>query len=92
MIRSFQSKALKVFVHKGDASKLPVQNHRRVREILAVLQSAKHPADMNLPGYKWHDLSPGRPGVYAVWVTGNWRITFRFDGADAVDVNIEDYH
>lgn len=48
--------------------------------------------DMNIPGYKFHPLSGDRKGTYTVTVTGNWRITFRFDGMDAIDVNLENYH
>ena len=47
---------------------------------------------MNIPGYKFHGLGGNRKGTYAVAVTGNWRITFEFDGEDAVNVNMEDYH
>lgn len=48
--------------------------------------------DMNLPGYHFHELKGKRRGAFAVRVTGNWRITFRFVGEDAFDVNLEDYH
>jgi proteic killer suppression protein len=47
---------------------------------------------MDLPGYGFHALKGGRVGQYSVTVTANWRITFGFDGEDAVDVNLEDYH
>jgi toxin HigB-1 len=47
---------------------------------------------MNLPGLKFHRLKGDRKDTYAMTVTGNWRITFRFEGEDAVDVNLEDYH
>ena len=46
---------------------------------------------MNLPGYGFHGLAFFTKGVYAVSVSGNWRITFRFEGGNAVDVNLEDY-
>ena len=48
--------------------------------------------DMDLPGYKFHSLKGDRAGEYAVTVTGNTRITYRFDGQNAVAVNLEDYH
>jgi proteic killer suppression protein len=47
---------------------------------------------MNLPGYKFHEQTGTRKGTYSVTVTGNWRITFKFEGEDATDVNLEDYH
>jgi proteic killer suppression protein len=56
------------------------------------LDAAKEPDDMSLPGYKFHALKGERKGEYAVSVSGNWRITFDFDGQDAINVNLEDYH
>jgi proteic killer suppression protein len=47
---------------------------------------------MNLPGYKLHELKGKEKDTWSVWVNGNWRITFRFDGADAIDVDYLDYH
>lgn len=91
MIRSFRSKALKVFVAKGDGSKLPVRNADRLRRQLVRLEFALFPEDMNLPGYRFHGLQ-GRPKRYAVDVSGNFRLTFGWDGEDAVDVDLEDYH
>ena len=45
------------------------------------------PQDMNLPGYKLHDLKGKEKGTWSVWVSGNWRITFQFEGNDAINVN-----
>jgi len=56
------------------------------------LEASKQPQDMNLPGYRWHPLKGDRKGTYAVAVSGNWRITYRWDGEDAVHVDLEDYH
>jgi len=64
----------------------------RIRRILDRLDAALRPEDMNLPGYRFHALKGDRKGMYAVSVSGNWRITFRFERGDAVDVNLEDYH
>jgi hypothetical protein len=50
------------------------------------------PRDMGLPGLKLHPLKGGRAGSWSVSVSGNWRITFRFSGKDAVDIDYEDYH
>jgi proteic killer suppression protein len=47
---------------------------------------------MNLPGLVLHELAGQRKGTWAVRVSGNWRITFTFDGVDACDVDLEDYH
>lgn len=56
------------------------------------LDASTKPDDMNLPGYKFHPLSGARKAEFSVTVTGNWRITFKFDGENAIDVNFEDYH
>ncbi len=60
--------------------------------LLAALDTAQSVEDMNIPGYKFHPLKGHRKGIYAVTVSGNWRITFRFNGEDATDVDLEDYH
>lgn len=91
MIRSFSSKALRLLSEKGDASKLPVQNPARIERILARLDGSTKPEDMNLPGFRFHGLQ-GKPKRYAVDASGNYRITFGWDGDDAIDVDIEDYH
>ena len=91
MIRSFRSKTLKLFAETGNASKLPVRNAARVRRLLAALDAATDPEQMNSPGWRFHGLH-GSPKRYAVDASGNYRITFGFDGPDAVQVDIEDYH
>lgn len=90
MIRTFRSKPLRQFFETGNAGRLSVQNDARVRRILRALMVAAKPEDMNLPGYFFHGLEGGMR--WSVRVTGNWRITFGWDGADAVDVDLEDYH
>jgi proteic killer suppression protein len=91
VIRSFRSKALRLFATNGDASKLPVPNHARVRRMLDRLNIALRPEDMNLPGYRFHGLE-GEPKRYAADVSGNYRLTFGWSSGDAVDVDLEDYH
>lgn len=91
MIASFRSKALKKFAAIGDATKLPVQNHAKVERLLAALNAATKPEDMNFPGYHFHGLQ-GDPKRYAVDVTGNYRLTWAWEGPNAVDVDLQDYH
>ena len=50
------------------------------------------PSDMNIPGWKMHPLRGALAGHYAVWVSGNWRLTFAFEGIHAVLVDYQDYH
>jgi proteic killer suppression protein len=92
VIRSFRSKALRRFAERGDASKLSVQNPDRIRRILLALDVAKLPDQMNVPGLRFHSLKGRDKGRYAVDASGNWRVTFAWDGEDAVDVDLEDYH
>lgn len=92
MIKSFRNKGLERFATRGDASKLSVQNLPRITRILTALNAAKLPSDMNLPGLRWHPLGKMAPGRYAVEASGNYRITFAWDGEDAVEVDLEDYH
>jgi toxin HigB-1 len=92
VIRSFRSKALRAFAETGDTRKLSVPGAGRVRQILLALDGATVPEDMNLPGLRFHGLKGERKGTYAVSASGNYRITFGWDGQDAVDVDLEDYH
>lgn len=92
MIRSFRSKNLRRFAETGDGSKLSVQNLDRIRRILLQLNASLAPEDMNLPGYRFHGLKGEAKGRFAVDASANWRITFGWDGEDAVEVDLEDYH
>jgi proteic killer suppression protein len=83
---------LRLFAETGDARKLSVPNARRVQRILNELDVAKAPEDTNLPGYRFHALKGDRKGTFAVDASGNYRITFGWQGEDAVDVDLEDYH
>jgi toxin HigB-1 len=63
-----------------------------LRLILAQLNAAAAPDDMGLPGLRLHPLRGDRKGTWSVWVSGNWRVTFKFVGKDAEVVDYEDYH
>jgi Plasmid maintenance system killer protein len=91
MIATFRSKALKAFWEEGEARRLPVENHARVRRQLLAIDAASRPEDVNVPGYKFHGLNTD-PKRWSIWVTGNYRITFGWDGGNAMDLDIEDYH
>jgi proteic killer suppression protein len=92
VIRSFRSKGLRRFAERGDRSRLSVQNPDRIRRILLALNAARSPDAMNIPGLRFHPLKGGEHGSYAVDASGNWRVTFAWDGEDAIDVDLEDYH
>jgi toxin HigB-1 len=92
MIVSFSHKGLELFFTKSSYKAIPAQFASRIERMLDRLDAATVPDDMSLPGYKFHALKGQRRGEYAVSVSGNWRITFEFDGQDAINVNLEDYH
>jgi len=92
MIRSFKHRGLERFFKRADYRGIPAQFASRLERMLDRLDAAVKPADMNLPGYRFHPLKGNLKGHYAVSVSGNWRLTFRFEGEHATDVNLEDYH
>jgi toxin HigB-1 len=92
MIRSFRHKGLAKFFATGSRAGIQAAHSERLQLILAALNAAVATGDMGLPGLKLHPLKGARSGTWAVSVSGNWRVTFRFSGKDAVDVDYEDYH
>jgi proteic killer suppression protein len=92
VIRGFRHKGLERYFTRSERKGIDAKQEPRIRRILDRLDAATKPEDMNLPGYRFHGLKGDRKGTFAVAVSGNWRITFRFESGDAVDVNLEDYH
>lgn len=92
MIRRFRHKGLQRFFESGSKSGIQAQHADRLRLILAQLQAATSPRDMDLPGLVLHPLKGERKGTWSVRVSGNWRVTFAFAGKDADSVDYEDYH
>ena len=92
MIVRFRHKGLKALFDTGSARGVRPTHVNRLRLILARLNASLSPRDMDLPGLALHKLKGKRAGQFAVSVSGNWRVTFRFDGQDAVDVDYLDYH
>ena len=92
MIKSFAHKGLETFFTTGSKAGIHPAHASKLRRQLAQLCQAALPSDMNLPGWKLHPLQGADAGRWSVWVNGNWRLTFKFDGADACVVNYCDYH
>jgi len=92
VIRSFKHKGLARFFKTGSKSGIQSQHAERLRLILGRLNAAAIPEDMGLPWLRLHPLKGSRKGTCAVWVSGNWRVTFKFAGVDAAVVDYEDYH
>ena len=92
MIRDFRHKGLEQFFKKGSKAGIQPAHAARLGRQLARLDAATAPQDMNVPGWGWHPLKGDRDGLWAVSVSGNWRMVFGFEGSDAVLVDYEDYH
>ena len=92
VIRSFQHKSLARYFETGSKAGIQSRHAERLRLILGRLNAAAVPKDMDLPGLRLHPLKGVRKGIWAVWVSGNWRVTFKFVGPDAEVVDYEDYH
>lgn len=92
MIKSFRHKGLKEYWEKGRTRKLNSQWLPKITRILNALDVSVEPTDVNIPGFYFHALKGEDKGRYSVRVTGNWRITFEFEGNDAIILDMEDYH
>jgi proteic killer suppression protein len=92
VIRRFQHKGLKRLFEDGDRRGIRPDLLEKVENILFVLNRAKTPGDMNLPGFRLHPLKGDLKGYWAVTVRSNWRIIFRLDEDGAADVDLVDYH
>lgn len=91
MIRTFRHRGLKL-LYQGDPSKVRADQVRRIADVLAHLDRARHPSDLNLPGYGLHPLKGDLKGMWSVVISGNWRIVFRIADGDAYDIDLVDYH
>lgn len=92
MIKTFKHKDLRMFFEKGDASKVKHSHLNRLRLILAKLHTAEKIKDMDFPGSGLHSLKGDKKDFWAVSISGNWRLIFRFESGHAYDVDYIDYH
>jgi proteic killer suppression protein len=92
MIKNFRHKGVERFFSTGSKAGIQPKHAKRLRLQLGMLDAATSPNDMALPGWKLHALQGELAGHWAVWVDGNWRLTFTFEGEDAVLVDYQDYH
>jgi len=89
MIKSFRHKGLQVFFETGSKAGIQPPHAQKLQRQLVRLDLAKSPSDMNVPGWRLHQLTTGH---WSIWVNGNWRLTFDFEGEDAVLIDYQDYH
>jgi proteic killer suppression protein len=92
MITSFKHKGLEEFYTRGRKGGIQPIHADRLRELLTALNVAKGPQDMGKPSWRVHGLTGDRSGFHAVTVQANWRLTFRFVGADVELLDYLDYH
>jgi proteic killer suppression protein len=92
MILRFRHKGLERLFTSGNAGGVSAQHVRKIRLVLAQLNIALAPEAMNIPKMQFHALTGDRKGQYAVSVSGNWRIVFEFEGQNATNVDLVDYH
>jgi toxin HigB-1 len=92
VIVRFRHKGLERLFRAGDTSGVNAQHARKLLQILGLLNVAREPSGMNVPGFRLHPLKGERKGQWSVWVSGNWRIVFEFENSSATNVDLVDYH
>lgn len=93
MIKSFRHKGIQLFFEAGSKAKIQAAHAGKLKRQLTALNRAAKAQDMDVPGWRLHPLlGADLQGHWSVWVNGNWRLTFTFDGQDAVLVDYQDYH
>lgn len=92
MIRSVKHRGLRQLIARNDGSRLNAELLPRIRDVVANLNVATKPSDLDLPGYRLHALKGSYKGFWSIRISGNFRIVFRMDDGDAYDVDLLDYH
>jgi len=92
MVKSFKHKGLKKFFNFGSLAGIQAIHQNRLRMQLAAIDTAQVIEDIDLPGFSLHLLKGQRAGIWAISVSGNWRLTFEFKDGNAYILNYEDYH
>ena len=92
MIVNFRHKGLELFFTKNNKKLLNAKDIKKITRLLDRLDTAEHVGDMDLPGFGLHPLTGDKKGCWSITVSANWRMTFRFEGTNAYEINLEDYH
>jgi toxin HigB-1 len=92
VIKSFRHKGIESFFKDGSKASIQPKHAEKLRNQLFALDNAKRAQDMNAPGWRLHRLRGDLAGHWSVDVSGNWRLTFAFEGDDAILVDYQDYH
>ena len=92
MIKSFKHKGLEKFYASGSPKGIQANHAKKLRMQLAALDTAQCIEDLDIPGYRLHQLKGSLRGLWSITVNANWRITFKFSDGNVYVVNYEDYH
>ncbi len=92
MIKSFKHKGLEKFYTSGGTKGIQAKHAKKLRVQLAALVTAQCIEDLDIPGYRLHQLKGSLKGLWSITVNANWRITFEFSDGNVYIVNYEDYH
>jgi proteic killer suppression protein len=92
MIKSFRHKGIQQFFETGSKAGIAAEHEAKLARQLMLLNAAKGPIEMDVAGWKLHQLKGELAEHWAVKVSGNWRLTFTFEGEDAILVDYQDYH
>lgn len=92
MIVSFRHKGIEDFHYDGTKKGIQPKHANKLSGILDMLEAATSIQDLNFPGSELHQLQPKKDDRWAIKVSGNWRITFRFEKGEIYEVDYEDYH
>lgn len=92
MIKSFRHDGLALFFETGSKRGINPSHASKLEDRLLALNRAKMPSTMNVPGWDLHPLHGNLKNHWSLKVSGNWRLTFSFDGEDAILVDYQDYH
>ena len=92
-IRSIRHRGLRRFIEDDNSRELRRDLVPRMRRIITALVLAPNVESvLGPPGWRLHQLKGDRAGTWSISVSGNWRVTFKVEAGDIVDLNLEDYH
>jgi toxin HigB-1 len=92
VIRTFRHAGLEKFFTTGSKAGIQPEHAKRLERQLFALDEAESPSEMNLSVWHLHPRHRDLEGHWSVRVSGNWRMTFQFEGKDAILVDYRDYH
>jgi toxin HigB-1 len=92
MITNWRHKGLRDFYETGNKSKIQAKHAKKLSILLFQLTNALQPEDMKTPGNEFHKLIGRLEGFYSVKINANWRLIFKFEREDAIEVDYIDYH